>query len=74
MQVVEEVASAQNTIELLLPQGDFADALDVLDSLRNSLSTQHTAGLHAFHHLPSQLADIAEVTWLAVPQANNSFK
>jgi hypothetical protein len=61
LQIVEEVASAQNTIELLLPQGDFADALDVLDSLKTNLSSQHTTGMHAFYHLPSQITDIAEV-------------
>ena len=60
MQVVEEVATAQEAVELLLPQGDFAGALDVLDSLRATLSTHHTAGLHAFRHLPAQLADISE--------------
>lgn len=66
-QVVEEVASAQETVGLLLPQGDYTAALDVLDSLRASLASYRTAGLHAFRHLPAQLADIAEVG--AVPMA-----
>ena len=57
---MEEVASAQEAVELLLPQGDFAGALDVLNSLRATLSTHHTAGLNAFRHLPAQLADISE--------------
>lgn len=60
MQVVEEIASAQATIELLLPQGDFAAALDILDSMRASCLAHPITSLHAFRHLPMQLIDIAE--------------
>ena len=62
LQIVEEIASAQATIELLLPQGDFAGALDVLGSIQATCRAHSVAGLHAFQHLPSQLIDISEVT------------
>lgn len=57
---MEEIAAAQSTIELLLPQGDFAGALDVLDSMRATCETHPVTGLHAFQHLSSQITDIAE--------------
>lgn len=60
-QVVQDVATAQQAVELLLPQGDYVGALDVLDSLHAMLATQATAGLHAFRRLPAQLRDISEV-------------
>ena len=62
MKVVEEIASAQSTIELLLPQGDFAGALDVLDSMRATCEAHPVANLHAFQHLSSQITDIAEAS------------
>ncbi len=60
MKVVEEIATAQSTIELLLPQGDFAGALDVLDSMRATCEAHPVTGLHAFQYLPTQITDIAE--------------
>lgn len=69
LQVAEEIASAQSTIELLLPQGDYAAALDVLDSMRATCLTHPVTSLHAFRHLPSQLIDTSEVS-LSLPALN----
>ena len=62
--MVEEIATAQSTIDLLLPQGDFAGALDVLDSMRATCEAHPVTGLHAFQHLSTQITDIAEASSL----------
>ncbi len=61
MQVVEDVANFQEALGLLLPQGDFAGALDVCDDLRGTLASNELEGLHVARHLPEHLAKTSEV-------------
>jgi len=61
LQVVEEIAAAQEALELLIPAGDFGGALDVLADLTAAGRPMHVAGFHAFRHLPQQLAAAEEV-------------
>ena len=62
LQIVEQVAEAQEAVNLLLPQCDYVAALDVLDDLRSTSATHHIAGLQAFCHLPAQIAVISQVS------------
>ena len=61
LQVVEEVASAQQTLALLLPQGDFSAALDVLDSLSAIVAQRQLTGLKAFQGLDDSLLATSQV-------------
>ncbi len=61
IQVVEGIAAAQEALELLIPAGDFAGALDVLSDLTAAGTPMHVVGLHAFRDLPQQLAGAEEV-------------
>ena len=61
LQVLEGITAAQEALELLLPAGDFAGALDVLGDLTAAGAPLHVAGLHAFRALPQQLAACEEV-------------
>lgn len=59
--VVEDVANFQEALSLLLPQGDFAGALDVCDDLRATLASKELEGLHVARHLPQQLSKATKV-------------
>ena len=61
LQILEGITAAQEALELLLPAGDFAGALDVLGDLTAAGAPLHVAGLHAFRALPQQLAACEEV-------------
>lgn len=61
VQTVEEVASAQQALALLLPQGDFSAALDVVDSLAGMVKQHKTTGLKAFHGLEDSLLATGQV-------------
>ena len=58
---MEGIAAAQEALELLIPAGDFAGALDVLSDLTAAGTPMHVVGLHAFRDLPQQLAGAEEV-------------
>ncbi|BDA47885.1 probable vacuolar protein sorting-associated protein 54 [Coccomyxa sp. Obi] len=60
LKVVEGIAAAQEALELLIPAGDFAGALDVLSDLTAAGTPMHVVGLHAFRDLPQQLAGAEE--------------
>ena len=62
VQVLEGITAAQEALELLLPAGDFAGALDVLWDLKAAGTPAHMAGLHAIQMLPQHLAACEEVT------------
>lgn len=59
--MLEGITAAQEALELLLPAGDFAGALDILCDLTAAGTPKHVAGLQAFKALPKQLADCEEV-------------
>eukprot|EP00884_Botryococcus_braunii_P007920 jgi/Botrbrau1/17129/Bobra.0157s0028.2 len=60
LKVVEDVVNFQEALGLLLPEGDFAGALDVCDDLRATLASKQLEGLHVARHLPQQLAKASE--------------
>jgi hypothetical protein len=65
-QVVEGVAAAQEALELLIPAGDYAGALDILADLHASGAPAAVSRLAAFASLPQQLAGAAEARCLRV--------
>lgn len=67
-QAMENITNAQLALDLLLPQGDFAAALDVLSEMRSALAQDDLSKLHCFRHLPQQISDITQVcfVWPAV--------
>ena len=60
-QVMEGMAAAQEALQLLIPAGDYAGALDILYDLSSSGAPMAVAALHAFRDLPLQLTQAAEV-------------
>ena len=60
-QVMEGMAAAQEALQLLIPAGDYAGALDILYDLSTSGAPMAVAALHAFRDLPQQLTQAAEV-------------
>ncbi|KAK9830219.1 hypothetical protein WJX72_010418 [[Myrmecia] bisecta] len=60
LKVVEGISQSQMALQLLLPQADFAGALDVLDDMRATMEAEDLSGLHCFRHLPQQLMEVAE--------------
>ncbi len=67
--MLEGITAAQEALELLLPAGDFAGALDVLWDLKAAGTPVHVAGLHAIQMLPQQLAACEEVPTPEQPPA-----
>lgn len=61
LQGLAVVAAALEAAGLLVPQGAYVEALDVLDELQAALDSGAVAGLHAFRSLPQQLACFGRV-------------
>ena len=55
------MVAALEAAALLVPQGAYLEALEVLDELRGVAATRTLEGLHAFQQLPAQLAAYAQV-------------
>lgn len=60
LQTMITVHQAQPTIQLLLSTGEYAGALDLIETTQEVLK-QELAGLHCFRHLSSQLSEIENV-------------
>lgn len=63
-QALAVVAAGLEAASLLVPQGAYLAALDVLEELRAAVESGTVAGLHAFASLPLQLAAYAQVSGL----------
>ena len=61
-QALAVVAAGLEAASLLVPQGAFLPALDVLEELKAAAEGGAAAGLHAFRSLPQQLAVFAQVS------------
>ncbi|DBA81853.1 hypothetical protein WJX77_011322 [Trebouxia sp. C0004] len=55
LQVVDHVTQSQYALELLLPQGDYAGALDIMSDIQATLQREGLQHLHCFRQLPQQL-------------------
>ena len=66
VQALEVVVAAQEAALLLVPQGDYLGALDVLAELQDALASGLLHGLTAFWQLPAQLAQFREVRAVGV--------
>ena len=60
-QALAVVAAALEAASLLVPQGAYLAALDVLEELRAAVGAGAVAGLLAFEALPQQLTQFAQV-------------
>eukprot|EP00891_Asterochloris_glomerata_P002136 jgi/Astpho2/2136/Aster-x1055 len=61
LQVASNVAQSQAALQLLVPQGDYAAALDVMEDIRGTMQSEHLTTLHSLRHLPQVLAGTADV-------------
>ncbi|KAA6426324.1 MAG: VPS54 isoform 2 [Trebouxia sp. A1-2] len=55
LQVIDHVTQSQYALELLLPQGDYAGALDIMSDIQATLLKEGLQHLHCFRQLPQQL-------------------
>uniref|UniRef100_A0A061SA82 Vacuolar protein sorting-associated protein 54 n=1 Tax=Tetraselmis sp. GSL018 TaxID=582737 RepID=A0A061SA82_9CHLO len=58
LKVVERVVNAQSALQLLLPQGDFTEAILVLEELHAVQNSGELSGVSAFRNLEAEIADI----------------
>ncbi|KAL3152085.1 hypothetical protein ABBQ32_001192 [Trebouxia sp. C0010 RCD-2024] len=60
LQVMDHVAQSQYALQLLLPQGDYAAALDIITDIQATVEREGVQQLHCFRQLPHQLSEASE--------------